>query len=172
LFRLPGRLLAALLLLTAVAAPALALRAEGVAVSVDDGDSFELRVAGRGRVAVRLHAIDAPERLQAYGEAARRALADAVAGRSVHIDCYKTDRRGRRVCRAWIGGDDLQLRLLEQGHAWHFTAYLDEQSEAERQSYSSAQARAREARRGLWAQAAPMPPWTCRERLRRLQPCR
>ena len=148
------------------------MRAEGTPAAFDDGDSFELQLAGRGRITVRLHAIDAPERLQPHGETARQALIDAVGGRKLRVDCYKTDPRGRHVCRAWAGGEDLQLRLLEQGHAWHLTAFLGEQSEAERAAYARAQARAQAAGRGLWTQPAPMPPWECRARLRRLLPCR
>lgn len=63
------------------------LRAEGRAVAFDDGDSFVLRVPGRGRFGIRLHAVDAPESTQPYGQRARQALIDAVAGRPVRVDC-------------------------------------------------------------------------------------
>lgn len=148
------------------------LRAQGSAFAFDDGDSFELRLSPRRTVSIRLHAIDAPEREQPHGEAAKQALIDAIAGRPVRVDCYKRDPRGRYICRAWAGADDLQLRLLQQGHVWHLTMYLDEQTVDERSTYARAQAQARAERRGLWKQAWPMPPWNCRNESRRLQPCR
>ena len=153
-------------------AAAAGLRAEGSVIALDDGDSFELRLPSGATIAIRLHAIDAPELVQPHGETARRALNEAIAGRPVRVDCYKRDARDRYVCRAWAGGDDLQLRMLEQGHAWHFTMYVHEQSRRERDLYARAQARARSDRRGLWAQPWPMPPWNCRDELRRLRPCR
>lgn len=167
-------LLALVIVWAGAAAPVAAagLRAEGTVVALDDGDSFDLRLSEGTTVAIRLHAIDAPELGQRHGKAARQALSDAIGGRPVRVDCYKVDPRGRYVCRAWAGGVDLQLRLLEQGHAWHFTQYLDEQSNRERDLYARAQAQARSDRRGLWRQAGPMPPWNCRDELRRLQPCR
>jgi endonuclease YncB( thermonuclease family) len=157
---------------SAAASTATVLRAHGQAVAFDDGDSFDLRLSARRTVTIRLHAIDAPERVQAHGEAARRALDQAISGRPVRVDCYKRDARGRYVCRAWAGSDDLQLQMLRHGHAWHLMMYLDEQSSAERGQYARAQAQARAARHGLWAQPQPMPPWVCRTQLRRLRPCR
>jgi endonuclease YncB( thermonuclease family) len=154
------------------AAPASQLRAQATAVAFDDGDSFDVRIAGRGRLTVRLHAVDAPEREQPHGEAARRGLIAAIGGRPLRLDCYKRDARGRYVCRVWVGGEDLQHRLLLQGHAWHYTMYLGEQTAAERSQYAQAQRQARAGRRGLWKQQDPMPPWTCRIALRRLRPCR
>jgi endonuclease YncB( thermonuclease family) len=167
-------LLALIVFLAGTAPPAAAagLRAQGTVVALDDGDSFDLQLSPRTTVAIRLHAIDAPELVQPHGEEARQALSETIDGRPVRVDCYKQDPRGRYVCRAWAGGVDLQLRMLEQGHAWHFTMYLDEQSSRERDLYAQAQAQARSNRRGLWRQARPMPPWNCRDELRRLQPCR
>ena len=147
-------------------------RVQGAAVAFDDGDSFDLRVAGRGVFTVRLHAVDAPELAQPHGEQARQALIDATSGRTVHIDCYKRDARGRHVCRAWAGGRDLQLQLLCDGHVWHFTRYLDEQTAAESSRYAQAAQQARSERRGLWAWSRPMPPWTCRAQLRQRERCR
>jgi endonuclease YncB( thermonuclease family) len=169
--RLPLILLIAVILQGPPPVAAAGLRAHGQVTAFDDGDSFELRLSSRTTVAIRLHAIDAPELVQRHGEAARRALSDVIAGRTVRVECYKRDPRGRHVCRAWAGDEDLQLHMLQQGHAWHFTMYLDEQSIGERSGYARAQARARAARRGLWAQARPMPPWDCRNELRRLRTC-
>jgi endonuclease YncB( thermonuclease family) len=152
-------------------APGEVLVAQGEVIKFDDGDSFELKLDTGATVQVRLHAVDAPELVQRHGRAARNALMAAVAGRPLHVDCYKRDARGRFVCRAQIGGEDLQLLLLQAGHAWHFTRFAEEQTRAERQRYGEAMAAARTARIGLWSVDAPQPPWDCRDKLRGLQRC-
>lgn len=158
-----------------IAASALPLLAEAQVDSIDDGDSFVARVAGHGRLRVRLHAVDTPERVQAYGAEAREGLRALIAGRRVTLDCYKRDPRGRAVCRVALARNgtrvDIGLALVEQGLAWHFRAFIDEQTADERRALQAAEAQARRERRGLWQQAEPMPPWTCRERLRSARPC-
>lgn len=158
-----------------IAASALPLSTAAQVDSIDDGDSFVARVPGHGRLRVRLHAVDTPERVQAYGEESRDALRALIAGRPLALDCYKRDPRGRAVCRVAILGNDTRidvgLRLVEQGLAWHFRAFIDEQTADERRALQTAEAQARSARRGLWQQVEPMPPWTCRERLRSGRPC-
>lgn len=165
-------LIAIVVLAFGATAAAASLRVVGDAVAIGDGDSFDLQTRSRGRMAIRLHAIDAPEKPQAHAAAARSALARIVAGRPVRADCYKRDRHGRHVCRVWVGGEDVQLRMLRRGHAWHLATRGGEQTGEERRRYAAAQIQARAARRGLWAQAAPMPPWTCRQRLQLRRRCR
>jgi hypothetical protein len=46
--------------------------------------------------------------------------------------------------------------------AWHYKYYENEQSPADRRLYAEAEREAREARRGLWADTAPVPPWDFR----------
>lgn len=145
--------------------------ATGTVAAVIDGDSLEIDTAERGRLGVRLHAIDAPELLQPFGWQARRALSQLVDGRCVRIDCYKTDPRGRKVCRVLVEGQDVGVALVQQGMAWHFREFAAEQGAAERRVLHAAEQQARAARRGLWAAASPLAPWDCRARLRRLQVC-
>lgn len=150
-------------------------------MAVEDGDTFVFEAAdpvpgAPPRVRVRLHAIDAPELLQAGGPAARTALVELTRGVSVRVDCYKRDAHGRAICRAWVaapnGRDlDIQLSLLREGRAWHYRAYASEQTADERRSYQAAEGDARAAGLGLWQRPEPMPPWSCRERLRAAQAC-
>ncbi len=51
---------------------------------------------------------------------------------------------------------------LEQVKAWHYKYYQDEQSPADRQLYADAETEARSARRGLWVDSNPIPPWDFR----------
>ena len=151
--------------------PQFPLQLQGKVQTIDDGDSFIVSTAPHGLVHVRLHAIDAPELVQSHGPQARRALAELIADRKVALDCYKADPRGRAVCRVRIGEQDPERVLLERGLAWHYAQFAREQRSDDRRAYEQAQDEARAARRGLWQQLDPMPPSTCRERLRELRGC-
>lgn len=158
--------------------------AHGRAVATEDGDTLDVEPTGDvapgspRRFKVRLHAVDAPELLQADGTAARAALARLIHKQELQLDCYKRDARGRAVCRVALpataaGGTatDVELELLRQGWAWHYRAFAGEQTADERARYAAAEAEAQSARRGLWRAEAPMPPWECRERLRAARAC-
>jgi len=45
------------------------------------------------------------------------------------------------------------LEMVRQGLAWHFTKYSKDEMLAE------AERKAREAKRGLWSDPEPVPPW-------------
>ena len=63
------------------------------------------------------------------------------------------DQYGRLVPRVYVDELDLSLALVEQGLAWHFTRYSDDQTLAE------AERAARAAGVGLWRAPNPVPPW-------------
>jgi len=46
--------------------------------------------------------------------------------------------------------------------AWHFKRYEAEQSPENRIAYSAAEREARAAKRGLWSDSEPIPPWEFR----------
>lgn len=77
----------------AFAAESWIVQAQGRAVALDDGDSFDLRIPGRGRLSIRLHAVDAPQTVQPVGKRARQALIDAIADR------HASARTRGRNCR-------------------------------------------------------------------------
>jgi endonuclease YncB( thermonuclease family) len=113
-----------------------------------DGDSLE--IAG---VDIRLLGIDAPEARQecrdragesyACGREAARALAAAIAGRSVTCTAVDHDRYDRDVAVCTADGRDLGELLVRLGHAIELTQHS-------RGRYAAAEREAREARRGVW----------------------
>ncbi len=137
-----------------------------------DGDSFVLDSAERGELRVRLHAVDAPEWTQAHAAESRRVLEELLRDRPVEVECYKTDARGREICRVYAGSMDVASVLVSRGAAWHFDRYVEEQTFDERRELARNEAHARSARAGLWAAGEPMPPWECRARLREMKSCR
>jgi len=129
----------------------------GKVVSITDGDTIIVRPEQGPSVKVRLIHIDAPERGQAFGTRARQELGELVAGQTVEIVGTEKDRYGRLLGDVRHGGRSLNLEMVKRGLAW---AYVEYDPPAE---YVAAESEARSARRGLWADKAPEPPWTYRK---------
>ena len=56
----------------------------------------------------------------------------------------------------------MNLERVRAGMAWWYRQYAKEQTPADRQLYELAENDARAAKRGLWADNEPMPPWEWR----------
>ena len=67
------------------------------------------------------------------------------------------------VAMVFVDGTDAGLELIKEGFAWAYAKYLPEASVETQQSYTAAEAAARAARIGLWADADPQPPWEYRK---------
>lgn len=132
----------------------------GQVVSIADGDTITVRQSGGPTVKVRLIGIDAPERGQAFGTRARQELGDLVAGKSVEVIGSTKDRYGRLLGDVRHDGRSINLELIRRGFAW---AYVEYDPPAE---YVAAESEARAARRGLWADKEPVPPWAYRKNQR------
>lgn len=107
--------------------------------------------------------IDAPEKRQAFGNVSKQNLARLVFQKEVTVEYDKRDRYGRIVGRVVVEGSDICIRQIEDGLAWHFKKYQDEQPAVDRVMYSRAESDARAARIGLWRDAQPVPPWEFRK---------
>lgn len=142
--------------------PAFAARLSGHVVAVADGDTITVLDSKKGQHKVRLAGIDAPEKRQPFGTRSREHLAALVFRREVDVEFTKTDRYGRIVGKVLVGNVDAGLRQLEEGMAWHYSAYAREQSLSDREEYGAAEGEAKNAGRGLWAERIPQPPWEFR----------
>lgn len=128
----------------------------GRVVAVSDGDTITvLRL--RKQVKVRLVEIDAPERAQPYGNRSKQALAGLVRGQEVRVVEQGRDRFQRTLGRVYRGDLDVNAEQVRQGMAWVFRRYATDAS------LYSIEAEARERRRGLWRDDAPVPPWEWRQ---------
>lgn len=140
--------MACLILLLAVP---LTLRAEvffARATSVPDGDTLWVQPeAGGGTRKLRLQGIDAPEICQSAGVTARDALRALVADKRLQVTVKYQDDYGRGLARITVEGRDVGAALVQQGQAW---------SDRWRRSlgpYAQQESEARQAGRGLFAQA-------------------
>lgn len=125
-------------------------------VGVQDGDTLTAMMAGKP-VKIRLEGIDAPEKRQAFGNAAKDALAALVAGRTVHLAATGKDRYGRTLARVYADGKCVNLAMVRQGMAWHFLRYNKDADLA------AAESAARKAKRGLWTDKNAVAPWDWRK---------
>lgn len=129
-------------------------------LSVHDGDSLRLRRTNGEDMAVRLYGVDSPELGQPYGEAARD-LTLRLVGRSVTVRPTGGKSWRREVAVVLLhDGRSLQSALVEAGMAWVDDRFC---RRPECGDWRQAQATARAARHGLWADDAPVPPWQWRK---------
>jgi endonuclease YncB( thermonuclease family) len=136
----------------------------GRVVRVTDGDTIVVLDSGNAQHKIRLTGIDAPERKQAFGTKSKEHLSDSVAGKFVVVDYNKRDRYERILGKVLLNDEDMNLEQVRAGMAWHYKKYQKEQSPEDCALYSDAEIEAREARRGLWHDPAPVPPWEYRRR--------
>ncbi len=158
----PRRAVAAFALLCALGALARADVIRGRVVGVADGDTMTVLDASKTQHRVRLQGIDAPESSQAFGTRSKQHLSELVFNKEVSVEWEKRDRYGRVLGKVLVGGRDVCLEQVRAGMAWHYKYYQDEQSPDDRRLYAGAEREARAARRGLWSDPAPVPPWDFR----------
>lgn len=149
-----------------MALPVQATEVTGRVVGVIDGDTIDVPTAKFETLRIRLSGIDAPELGQAFGCNAKAALSSLAFSRTATVEWHKRDRYSRLVGKVLVEGRDIALEMLTLGMAWHYKQFESEQPAADRGRYQEAEYRARAARRGFWANAAPQPPWMYRERHR------
>jgi len=126
---------------------------EGRVIHVVDGDSLVLLVGDR-RQNIRLAQIDAPEQGQRYSITSRQSLTAVCGGQLAHANVSGKDRNGRLIAQVICAGTDANAEQVRRGMAWVFDPSAPSDSLLLR-----LQEEARAARRGLWAQAEPVPPW-------------
>lgn len=132
----------------------------GRVVKVADGDTITVLDEVNVQHKIRLDKIDAPEKKQPFGDAARKHLAGFVSGKTVEVEWTKKDKYGRILGTVWAmlpDRTDINLLMVEDGFAWHYKHF------DKTQSYAAAETSARSARRGLWNDSTPTPPYAFRK---------
>lgn len=147
--------------LFAISVAASAQTFTGQVVSIADGDTLTVLVDGNRQVKVRLAEIDAPEKKQPFGTRSRQALGDLCFRKPAEIKTQTIDRYGRAVARVKCAGRDANAEQVRAGMAWVYDQFVTDRS------LYAVQAEAKAARRGLWADAAPVAPWEWRKSKRK-----
>lgn len=144
-----------LLLITSGAAVATTL--SGRVVAISDGDSLTVLDSSNTQHKVRLVAIDAPEKAQAYGNRAKQALSEICFGKPATITVVDTDRYGRKVAEVDCLGTSVNQEMLRLGMAWVYRKYAKGYG-----NFYAFEDDAKVSKRGLWADPNPIPPWEWR----------
>ena len=129
----------------------------GKVIGISDGDTLTL-LSGREQIKVRLTEIDAPEKAQLFGNRSRQSLSTLCFNKTATLDDQGKDRYGRTLARVYCDGIDANAEQVRRGMAWVYDRYVTDRS------LYGLQDEARAARRGLWADPAPVPPWEWRHR--------
>ncbi|MGG6297764.1 thermonuclease family protein [Leptolyngbya sp. AN02str] len=133
-------------------------------MSFQQGDGDTLRVNQNGQtVTVRLACIDSPESDQPGGSAASERLRQLLPrGQAIQLIPVDTDRYGRTVGVAFANSRSINLQMVREGHAVVYHQYLSNCPNSSN-DLLAAEAEARAARRGFWAQPNPVMPWDWRQ---------
>jgi endonuclease YncB( thermonuclease family) len=129
---------------------------QGSVARIVDGDSLIVRYQQQN-IRVRLKEIDAPERKQPFGKQSQSSLTAICANKVARVEWTEKDRNGRTLGRVWCAGIDANAEQVRRGMAWVFDRYMKDRS------LYPLQDQARAARRGLWADPTPLPPWEWRQ---------
>ena len=130
----------------------------GKVVSIFDGDSLTLLVDNE-QIKIRLAAVDTPERKrgQPFNKVARQFLSDSVFGKTVQVHIIGDAGWNRDLGFVVVDGVNVNAELIKAGLAWHYKEYSDDETLAR------FELDAREAKRGLWVDVEPVPPWEFRK---------
>ena len=129
----------------------------GKVVGVSDGDTITV-LRNRTPIKVRLHGIDCPEIGQDFGSRAKAFTSELVFGQVVKVVPWDTDRYGRAVADVILAdGRILNHEVVRAGLAWRYRKYAPDIG-----TLAELEAVARDAKRGLWSQPNPVPPWEWR----------
>lgn len=130
----------------------------GQVISVLDGDTIEVLHNKRAE-RIRLNGIDCPEKGQAYGNKAKNAVADQVFGKEVTLQTYGLDKYGRTIADVFLpNGTNVNQQLVKGGWCWWYRKYAPGDFLLEKLEKD-----ARDSKKGLWVDSAPVPPWVYRK---------
>ena len=128
---------------------------KGRVVKVSDGDTIMVLDVANVQHRIRLDKIDAPEKSQPFGDAARKHLAAFVVDKDVEIEWTKKGKYGRILGTIWAMipvRTDVNLQMVKDGFVWHYSHFDSTPA------YAAAEREARTAKRGLWVADDPINP--------------
>ena len=155
------RLLQSTLIALFIAAPAIAQDQMATVLSVGDGDTIAVRPVKGKNITIRMGCIDAPELKQAPWGAQSRSQLQALlpVNSQVTYRVLDTDRYGRSVAEVFVSGRNINLAMVESGHAVAYRQYL---AKCDGSAYLRTEDQAKKGRLAFWSQAKPVMPWDFR----------
>jgi len=131
----------------------------GKVVGVKDGDSVIVRQDNVVAREIRMWGIDAPEKRQAYSNAAKKHLSTLAYMKRVRVQVRDIDRYGRTVAEIILpDGRNANQEMVKAGYAWWYKRYAPNDRVLEKLEME-----ARTAKQGLWADPYAVAPWEFRK---------
>lgn len=130
----------------------------GKVIEVNSGDMITISNLNRP-VRVRLLGVDAPELDQAFGDVAKKHLADLVYDKSVLVEYAGIAGDHSLNGRVLLEGADIGAQMIRDGAAWVDPGNEHRLSATDREVYQRSEDAARSERRGLWEEEYPIAPW-------------
>jgi micrococcal nuclease len=147
---------AGLLYLLMVVAPGLAADFNGEVIAVLDGDTIEV-LHDKKPERIRLYGIDCAEKGQPFGQKAKQATSALLFGKDVRIESHGRDKHRRTLGTIFDGDLNVNQELVKEGWCWWFRKFVPKDEVLKRFEQE-----AKEAKKGLWADPNPVPPWLYR----------
>jgi micrococcal nuclease len=134
----------------------------GEVVGVLEGSTIEVVRLGKTAL-IRLDGLDCPEKDQPYGDEVKPAISALVFAMEVTVEPHGKDKYGRIIADVLLAdGTNVNHALVEEGRCWWSRKSAPDNAELERLELE-----AREAKRGLWEDPEPIPPWEFRKAQRK-----
>jgi endonuclease YncB( thermonuclease family) len=128
----------------------------GVVMRIHDGDTISVSRLSHVEE-IHLAGIDCPELRQSYGARAKRFTERLASGQTVSVRTQGRDDKGRMLGVVILpDGRSLNRELVAAGLAWKV-------KESRNKQITQLEKDARRAKRGLWADSKPIPPWEHRK---------
>ena len=126
----------------------------GKVVGIIDGDTIDVMHLGKAE-RIRLHGVDCPEIDQPFGKDAKQYTYTHTFRKTVKVIVHDTDNYGHTVGQVVLPDmSNLNLVLVSAGLAWWYAKHAPEDD-----FLNDVQENAKAAKRGLWADPNPLPPW-------------
>lgn len=126
-----------------------------------DGDTFRATDSKNNEYKLRLANVDCPEKGQPGYQYSINVLCDLIYDKYVLAELINKDRYGRIIGKICLNNEiDLSYYLVEQGFAWHYQRYSDDES------LNDAEEHARDLQKGIWGDSTAIAPWIWRKNKR------
>ena len=130
----------------------------GKVIDVNSGDVITIYNLNRP-VRVKLMGVDAPELDQAFGDVAKKHLADLVLEKSVLVEYAGIASDSSLTGRVLLNDADIGAQMIRDGAAWFDANNGNRLSANDRDVYQQSEIAARSEKRGLWQQENAVAPW-------------
>lgn len=121
-------------------------------VGVSDGDTATCLDAQKQQLKIRFAQIDAPEKGQDFGQAAKKQLSELIFDKQVTLAVHDKDRYGRTVAEVFVDGKNINKQMVATGYAWAYRAYMTDSD------YLLLETQAKSQGIGLWSSPNPIYP--------------